>query len=98
MKWGIYDVVDGLWLGHPEEVGPKVFDSEQELNGQKLGDDGAKQIARVAAQIAAIRAGVEHSRYEARVIPEGPYRERDEIPLKDTTLNVLRKLERGVII
>lgn len=99
MKWALFDTVDNLWIGTDERTGAlKVFDSEDVFNGQQIGED-AEKFARVAAQIARARLGWDYGRIAVREFTEtGPLRVRDELPVRDTTKNVLRKIEQGVII
>jgi hypothetical protein len=97
LKWGIYDNVDHCWLGRPDEGGPRLFDTDEKLNGIPLGEN-AEKVARVAAQIAAHRLGMDTRRIVAKAYDVPATKVKDELPLKDTTLNVLRKLEDGTIV
>lgn len=88
MTYGIYDTQDDCWLGENETgTGPKTFDDPK--------------VARLAAEIAAIQLGLPRGEKAGRIVVR-PYDGsgtvlKDEVPTKDTPLNVLRKLERGVI-
>jgi len=97
MRWGLYDTVDDCWLGRPEDSLPKTFGSEDEVNGRPLGDN-ARNVARIAAEIAARRAGWPPTRVIAKEFPAGPWREKDEIPLTSDTLTILRDIERGKLV
>lgn len=96
MKYGLYDTKDHLWIG--DNIGPKTFDSESLVDGEPLGELKAKVLARVAAEIADIRLGWRRGRIQVRELDCPSPKEHDELPLSDTTLNVLRKLERGTIV
>jgi hypothetical protein len=96
--WGIYDTQDHLWLGSNDAgTGPKVFAEDEVVNGTPLGAD-ALIIARIAAQVGDVRAGWKTGRSQPREYHGQATKLRDEVPLKDTTANVLRKMENGSII
>jgi hypothetical protein len=85
--WGIYDTRDNCWLGTNEAgTGPKVFYS--------------KELSDVAAQIADIRFGRERHRIVAREYDGSATRVKDSIDMRDkpSTLDVLKRLERGTIV
>jgi len=91
MKWAILDTQDNLWLGTN-----KTGDGPQTWDDAEWGSD-AELLARAAAQIVDVRAGWERGRARAVQYTDRATVVRDEVPLKDTTLNVLRKMERGAI-
>jgi len=66
MKWGIYDNVDHCWLGRPDEAGPRLFDTDEFVNGKQLGEN-ARKFARIAAHLAAVRLGMDRRRIVAKV-------------------------------
>lgn len=80
MTWGIYDTVDGVWLG--DESGPKTFD----------GPD-AYMLARIAAQLMDERMRQPANRTVAKEYDPGPKRLHDSVTPKMTGLQALRRLE-----
>lgn len=82
MQWGILDTRDNLWLG--DDNGPRMFDNEM--------------LARCAAQIwedqvlGTDLGGV----FQVREIHDREWRIRDELEVKRTGLESLRRIEGDV--
>lgn len=96
MRYGIWDPIDQCWLG--DGTGPKTFGAGDVVGeDRELDDDGARAIARVSAEIACVQLGWPRNRCQVREYDGSGTKLKDELPAKDTTENVLRKLERGAI-
>ena len=80
MRWGIYDPDDHCWYG--DDHGPKLFEGEF-----------AQDMARAAATVLVFQFGFAH-RAQAREYTEDATRMRDEVPMRMSTLEALRRAER----
>jgi hypothetical protein len=81
MSYGIYDTRDDCWLG--DDVGPKRF------------EDFA--LAKMAAQVweGQIESDSLGGRFEARELPEQQWGLRDEIEVRRSALDSIRRIEGG---
>ena len=77
--WGIYDTQDSMWIG--DEAGPRAFEDHT--------------LAQCAAQITeeALLGTDLACRFQAREIPESAWRLRDELALKHSPLEAIRRIE-----
>ena len=77
--WGIYDTQDNLWIGNAD--GPLTYEDHT--------------LARIAAQVAeeALLGTDLAMRFQAREIPWRAWRLRDEVKLKHTPLEAIRRIE-----
>lgn len=79
--YGIYDTKDNCWIG--DDKGPRLFEVEI--------------IAKVAAQVMEDQVGVGPGRYRAVEYSGGEPRLRDEVPVKRTAEEALRRIEEGLV-
>lgn len=82
MKYGLFDTRDNLWLG--DDTGPMLYD---EFN-----------LAKISAEIQAVRLGWDTLRIEAREFPtDQPMNLRDEVRAKKSSVEALKLIEEGYI-
>jgi hypothetical protein len=83
MSWGIYDTVDGLWMGNSE--GPIAHEEEA--------------LAVIVGMMCAVKLGHPFSRYEAREIPKRsrPWRWRDTLKTEMSNAEAIDRLEKGAV-
>ena len=79
VEFGLYDTVDGLWMG--DDSGPKTFPD--------------LLTARIAAQVTDVQLGQEPGRTRAKEYEPGPKRKRDEVETRMGTLAALKGIESG---
>lgn len=79
MKWGIYDPVDGCWMG--DEQGPRLFDDQA--------------IARVASEMVDVMAGWPRRRCQEQPYPGGMATLKGEVEKKMSSEEALKGMEDG---
>lgn len=79
MSWGVLDTQDNLWMG--DDRGPILFEDEM--------------LARISSQIVSdqILNTDLSQRFQAREYPGGPARIVDEITVRRTAVEALRRIE-----
>ncbi len=79
MKWGIFDTQDSLWVGN--DNGPLIYEDFL--------------LARISAQVTEMAVlGIDTAmRFQAREIFDRVWQKRDDVALKHSPLEAIRRIE-----